>query len=166
VTHPLNIPANDRQDGEESMRGRVLGWDNRASEGLISGEDGQRYRFARPDWRDDQWPERDMLVDFQANETGAGSIFVLGGSGAHPAHKDKIVAALLAFFLGGLGIHKFYLGKAGAGITMLLCGTIGWLLVLPGLFVLVVAFAEFIIYLTIDDKDFHQRYVQGNRAWF
>ncbi len=26
--------------------------------------------------------------------------------------KNKIVAALLAFFFGGLGIHKFYLGKS------------------------------------------------------
>ncbi len=148
------------------MRGRVLGWDNRASEGLISGEDGERYRFARPDWRDDQWPQRDMLVDFHANETMASSIFVLGGSAARPAHKDKIAAALLALFLGGLGIHKFYLGKAGAGITMLLCGTIGWVLVLPGLLTYLTAFIEFIIYLVIDDEDFQQRYVRGDRAWF
>ena len=33
--------------------------------------------------------------------------------------KNKIVAALLAFFLGTLGIHKFYLGKTTAGIIML-----------------------------------------------
>ena len=34
--------------------------------------------------------------------------------------KNKMIAALLAFFLGGLGIHKFYLGENGTGILYLL----------------------------------------------
>ncbi|NJL98218.1 MAG: NINE protein [Synechococcaceae cyanobacterium RM1_1_27] len=34
--------------------------------------------------------------------------------------RNKLVAALLAFFLGGFGIHKFYLGEGGAGILYLL----------------------------------------------
>ncbi|MBD5026854.1 NINE protein, partial [Xanthomonas citri pv. citri] len=34
--------------------------------------------------------------------------------------KNKIVAALLAFFFGGLGIHKFYLGRVGQGILYIL----------------------------------------------
>ena len=62
----------------------------------------------------------------------------------------KIVAALLAFFIGGLGVHKFYLGKNQAGVIMLLMGTVGWLLVLPGLAVCLIAFIEFIVYLRPD----------------
>jgi TM2 domain-containing membrane protein YozV len=150
------------------MRGRVLGWDNSASQGQISGEDGQRYTFARPDWRESYWPARGQVVDFEANTDRAGNIYVLQGSsaGAVVGSKDKVAAALLAFFLGCFGAHKFYLNKTGAAVTMLLCGTIGWLLVLPGLIIAIIAFIEFIIYLVIDDAEFQRRYVQGNQSWF
>lgn len=149
------------------MRGRVLGWDNAVSQGQISGEDGQRYTFARPDWRESYWPARGQVVDFEATTDRAGNIYVLQGSGvAGVAPKDKVAAALLAFFLGCFGAHKFYLNKTGAAVTMLLCGTIGWLLVLPGLIIAIIAFVEFIIYLVIDDAEFQRRYVQGNQSWF
>ena len=39
--------------------------------------------------------------------------------------KSKTAAALLAFFLGSLGIHRFYVGKVGTGIVMLLLTIIG-----------------------------------------
>lgn len=35
--------------------------------------------------------------------------------------KQKIVAALLAFFFGYLGIHRFYLGYTTIGLIQLLC---------------------------------------------
>ena len=41
--------------------------------------------------------------------------------------KSKVVAALLSFFLGALGIHRFYLGRIGSGIVMLVLNAIGWL---------------------------------------
>jgi len=34
--------------------------------------------------------------------------------------KSKVVVILLCLFFGGLGIHRFYLGKVGTGIVMLL----------------------------------------------
>ena len=45
--------------------------------------------------------------------------------------KSRLVVTLLAFFLGALGVHRFYLGKIGTGIAMLLtCGGLGiWALV-------------------------------------
>ena len=152
------------------MRGRVLGWDNVASQGQISGDDGQRYTFKRPDWRESQWPVRGQLVDFENHDGNAGNIYLLQGAGrmpgAVPVHKDKVAAALLAFFLGCFGAHKFYLNKTGAGVTMLLLGTIGWLLLLPGLAIALIAFIEFIIYLVTDDAEFQRKYVYGNQSWF
>jgi len=64
--------------------------------------------------------------------------------------KSRVTAALLAFFLGGFGIHKFYLGQIGLGILYLLfCWTF-----IPSL----VAFIEFLIYVTMSDEAFTQKY--------
>lgn len=64
--------------------------------------------------------------------------------------KSRVTAAVLAFFLGGFGAHKFYLGKPVWGIIYLL---FFWTLI-PAL----VAFIEFIIYLTMSDEVFAQKY--------
>jgi len=64
--------------------------------------------------------------------------------------KSRMVAALLAFFLGGFGAHKFYLGKIGLGILYLV---FFWTFI-PA----IIAFIEFIIYLTMSDEAFKQKY--------
>jgi TM2 domain-containing membrane protein YozV len=150
------------------MHGRVLAFDYRAGEGHITGADGNRYRFTTGDWKPQAPPRAGQPVDFEIDGSQALEIYAaVGGGGAYGfERKDKITAALLAFFLGGLGIHKFYLNRPGAGITMLLCSVIGWILIFPLLIVCLIAFIEFIIYLTLSDEDFEKRYAPGGQSWF
>ncbi len=46
--------------------------------------------------------------------------------------KSRTAAALLAFFLGTIVVHRFYLGRIGTSLTMLLLGFAGWLLMILG----------------------------------
>ena len=64
--------------------------------------------------------------------------------------KSKVTAGLLAIFLGGIGIHKFYLGKILLGILYILFSWT-WLPTIAGVI-------EGIIYLSMSDKDFHNKY--------
>ena len=145
------------------MRGRVLAFDSMSGSGLISGADGQRYRFAQGALQGGYSSVAPgMEVDFQIEDGAATGVFVV----ASGWEKNRIVAAVLALFLGHWGVHKFYLGKTNAGIIMLLMGTVGWLLVIPALANWVIAIIEFIIYLTKSDQQFYQDYVVGDRTWF
>ena len=67
-----------------------------------------------------------------------------------PGSKNRIVAALFAFFLGVFGIHRFYLGQPIWGIIYLL---FFWTFI-PQL----VAYVEGIIYLCMSDEKFYQKY--------
>jgi TM2 domain-containing membrane protein YozV len=47
-------------------------------------------------------------------------------SGAGVSVKSRLALTLLAFFLGELGIHRFYAGKIGTGIVMLILTIVGY----------------------------------------
>ena len=47
--------------------------------------------------------------------------------------KKKVVAALLCFFVGFLGVHRFYVGKVGTGILMLLL-PVSFIAIIPSSF--------------------------------
>lgn len=143
------------------MRGQILGVDLNSGEGQIAGDDGRRYRFRPEDWSDRADPAVGIQVDFEANDTRAVSVYRIPVAATvtatHPRRtndRNKIVAALLAFFLGVFGIHRFYLGRTGSGIVMLVltCTIVG--LFVTGIW----AFVDFIRYLIMSDTDFERRY--------
>ncbi|WP_292025838.1 TM2 domain-containing protein [Brevundimonas sp. UBA2416] len=151
------------------MRGKVLSYDDYTGSGLISGDDGVRYTFTRGALMGGAREAfAGSTVDFEIGDGVATNIYIISGAPLNlSGDKNRIVAALLAFFLGWIGIHKFYLGKTTAGVLMLLGGTIGWITfgIIPFI-VGVIAFIEFIIYLLKSDGDFHRDYVAGNKSWF
>ncbi len=66
--------------------------------------------------------------------------------------KNKVVAAVLAFFLGGFGVHRFYLGQWWGIFYVLLFWTL-----IPGL----VALVEAIVFLCTSDKNWDAKYNKG-----
>ena len=88
-------------------------------------------------------------------------------------------AALLAFFLGGFGAHKFYLGYPTPGLVVLITTLLGYIGGCTGIFCIVtlplfllpcitsvVAFVEFVIYLSRDDDEFIDTYQVNRQEWF
>jgi TM2 domain-containing membrane protein YozV/cold shock CspA family protein len=151
------------------MRGKVLEFDVAGGTGVISGDDGKRYPFSRADLGGGVTaliPGRD--VDFEVGGDGrATSVFSLAASGGLSGDKNKLIAGLLGIFLGGLGIHKFYLGKKGPALIMLIGSLAGIVLfAIPTLIIGIIGFIEGIIYLVKDEQKFHEDYVAGNRNWF
>lgn len=150
------------------MRGTVLDFSIQSNSGVISGEDGNRYRFEGSTWRDSAPPARGMAVDFQASGTDALEIYRALGAGGGGDGKNKTTAGLLAMLLGAFGVHKFYLGDTTAGgITLAI--SLGAGLLTCGLATAVmsiIGLIEGIIYLSKSDDDFQRIYVQGKKSWF
>ncbi|MDT8446130.1 MAG: TM2 domain-containing protein [bacterium] len=64
--------------------------------------------------------------------------------------RQRIVAALFAFFLGAIGIHQFYLGRVLLGVVyLLLCWTF-----IPA----IIAFIEAILLLIMSDETFDYKF--------
>lgn len=103
------------------MRGQVLTYDQLTAQGVISGENGERYSFLGVEWKSaPQQLRSGASVDFGIEGQSANAIYVIpatpGTVGAYgSSDKSPVAAGLLALFLGGLGVHKFYLGYTAEG---------------------------------------------------
>src|SRR5688572_12800976 len=148
------------------MRGRLLDFDFRTGKGEISGEDGQHYGFVDSEWRGLTRPQIGQVLDFQPHRRQAVSIYSLATPLAPVKPKSKIGTAVLAFFFGALGVHKFYLGKTGAGMAMLLVTVLGGILIIPAMVMAIIAWIECVTYLVITHEEFESRYLRGDRSWF
>jgi len=93
-------------------------------------------------------PEQVMCVQCGTalSSAASGNIELFGGT------KQKLAAALFAILLGSLGVHKFYLESWGWGLIYLMCCWCG----LPA----ILGIIEGILWLTMDDQIFDQRYNQ------
>ncbi|WP_277981975.1 TM2 domain-containing protein [Sphingomonas phyllosphaerae] len=146
------------------MRGQILGVDVRSGDGLVAGEDGERYTFAPEDWAQHGEPMRGQLVDFEAAAGRARNVFpvpvapaVAPAPVAAPVptiDRNKYIAAVLAFLFGIFGIHRFYLGRVTSGIVMavLTFTVIGALVTVP------LSIVDMVRYLVMSDRDFAARY--------
>lgn len=73
---------------------------------------------------------------------------------------------MLAIFLGLIGAHKFYLGQFAMGCLYLVIGTFGWVIFwivffIPQFVLAVICIIEGIIYLSMSDADFAEKYGQA-----
>ncbi len=81
-----------------------------------------------------------------------------GGSSGGALANKKIIAGICGILVGGLGVHKFYLGSWGWGILYIFfCWTY-----IPA----IVGLIEGIIYLTMDETKFNQKYCSGAKSPF
>lgn len=124
------------------MKGQILNYSIQEDSGIVSAEDGNRYRFKSSDWREPEPPKNGMFVDFEPYEGVALDIYidleknqVAAPSSARIAPavggKKRVVYILLAIFLGNLGVHNFYAGYVGRGIAQLLISIFTAWLVFP-----------------------------------
>lgn len=146
------------------MKGTILEFNEANRDGVISGEDGNRYTVDIAQWKGASLPKAGNKVDFSINDEKAEAVY----AETHSAGASKkLVAALFAFFLGALGAHKFYLGYTKQGLIMLLVFLFGFILLgLPSMVIGIIAFIEFILYLVKSDEEFEQTYVIGKKTWF
>ena len=79
------------------MQGNILSFTVQQGQGLISGDDGQRYTFTGAEWRENAPPHPGERVDFQPEGTQALAVYRVMGSGVgvSRARKNKVAAGLL-----------------------------------------------------------------------
>ena len=148
------------------MRGQVLGVDARTGDGLVAGDDGRRYRFGPDDWAQRGEPAIGVQVDFETEDERALNVFPLVAADASRppvptrvelrTDRNRFIAALLAFFFGVFGLHRFYLGRTGSAIAMLVLSVtvVGLIVSAPW------ALIDTIRYLMMSDREFTHRYAR------
>lgn len=146
------------------MKGKILDFNSNNRTGIINADDGNRYNFDMAQWKGSVLPKNGASVDFSVNEGAAADIY---HDQAATGSSKKVPAAIFAFFLGAFGAHKFFLGYNKQGVIMLLTFIFGFILLgIPSMVIGVIAFVEFIIYLTKSDDEFENTYVASSKPWF
>ena len=151
------------------MKGSILEFKIQTNEGLISGDDNQRYQFTGAEWRSSEPPTRGLRVDFEPKDLVATGVFrevshAPAASPTVPGCENKLAAGICGILLGALGIHKFILGFTTPAVIMLVVSvaTCGYGAIPMG----IIGLIEGIIYLTRTDEEFYRIYVVEKKPWF
>ncbi len=105
------------------MTGKILGFDISTNIGTILGDNGERYKFTKEDWKENVPPQKEAKVDFDINEDGTASeIYQISEA---MAENNEMMMGLLAvgitFFFGFIGtfVTRLVLAKQPLGKTIL-----------------------------------------------
>src|SRR5690349_18106829 len=117
------------------MRGTILGYDQLAGEGMISGDDGNRAPFKGTEWKSTVSQLRvGAIVDYELENGFARTVYAVPAARSsgfsQSDEKSHLVAGLLALFLGTFGVHKFYMGYNTEGIILLAVTLVSWVLLI------------------------------------
>ena len=146
------------------MLWKVLEYDATKENGVISGDDGNKYSFDPKKLKSESTPKAGSRVDFQPSGDSATAIYIEQGASVF---SKRLIAGLFGIILGVFGVHKFFLGFIKQGVIMLVISLLGFILLgLPTSIIALIGLIEGIIYLARSNEDFEQNYIQGNKGWF
>jgi len=130
------------------MTGKILGFDLQNQDGVISGENGKRYKFTQSVWKDTTSPKKDLKIDFAVDENDmAIDIYVIKDTAAeNTSTMMGIISLAVTFFLGFIGtfLSRVIISKQPVGgavvptlihfiITVtIIIPVIGWIVYLIG----------------------------------
>jgi len=148
------------------MNGTIIAYEDARGVGLIAPEDGGKpigFRVEDVDVPKHLNVGEAVVYSVEVGDWFANRIAILS---APRATRSRIIAALLAIFGGVLGLQKFYLGYMGTGFLIaFLTICFWWLAMLPVLAAAGLGVIEGLIYLTMSNETFEQRYLKGRRRW-
>jgi hypothetical protein len=98
------------------VKGTILDYSIQTSEGIISGDDNNRYKFAGSEWKVSDAPMRGQRVDFDVLEGRATSVYqepsnainkVQSGQ-APPGQSADIIKEIIYIVIGAVGLWIGY----------------------------------------------------------
>lgn len=102
------------------MLGKIENYNPDTETGVIKSEENF-FTFHLDDWKASVPPDQGDDVNFDAHETTASNIDLVGAYLTKPkAVKYKYVAVFLALLFGGAGLHRLYLGYYKIALAQLL----------------------------------------------
>ena len=88
------------------MTGKILGYDMKESTGTISGDDGNRYKFTKEDWKETIVPTKEMMVDFEIDSEDKRAKDIYQVKDTVSENNDMLMGLFalgLTFFFGFIG---------------------------------------------------------------